>query len=145
MTVALPVESLRKLVPLLASDHDGEVVNAARAIGRALKAAKCDWHDLTRSMTEVREKIVVKTEVVYRDVYRERPAPQPVRPKEESDAEQRNAVLRMAPKLIESGKLSAEQHNFVTRIYHQAMNYREPFSLKNADRSRFINMFSKYL
>jgi len=37
---------LRKLVLLLSSDHDGEVVAAARAIGRLLEDAGSDWHAL---------------------------------------------------------------------------------------------------
>ena len=35
-----------KLVPLLSSDKAGEVAATAAAIGRALKAAGTDWHDL---------------------------------------------------------------------------------------------------
>jgi hypothetical protein len=38
-------ERLKKLMLLLSSDKDGEVVNAARAIGRALHTAGADWHD----------------------------------------------------------------------------------------------------
>jgi hypothetical protein len=37
---------LAKLLPLLASDKDGEVVATARAIGRTLEAAGADFHDL---------------------------------------------------------------------------------------------------
>lgn len=37
---------LPQLVRLLASDHDGEVVAAARAIGRALDSAGLSFHDL---------------------------------------------------------------------------------------------------
>ena len=44
LTTAAP--RLRKLVLLLSSDHDGEVVSAARAIGRMLKDAGADWHAL---------------------------------------------------------------------------------------------------
>jgi hypothetical protein len=39
-------ELLGKLVPRLASSHDGEVVATARAIGRVLEAEKLDLHDL---------------------------------------------------------------------------------------------------
>jgi len=42
---------LRKLVLMLSSDHDGEVIGAARAIGRALKDAGADWHDLVKALT----------------------------------------------------------------------------------------------
>jgi hypothetical protein len=38
-------ERLTKLVLMLSSDHDGEVVAAARAIDRTLKDAGTDWHD----------------------------------------------------------------------------------------------------
>lgn len=36
----------RTLVALLASENDGECLNAARALGRALKANNMDFHDL---------------------------------------------------------------------------------------------------
>jgi hypothetical protein len=35
-----------KLIRLLGSDKDGEVVSAAHALGRTLKAHGHDWHDL---------------------------------------------------------------------------------------------------
>lgn len=43
---------LAKLLPLLASDHDGEVVATARAIGRTLVAAGLDWHALAAALTQ---------------------------------------------------------------------------------------------
>ncbi len=43
---------LGKLVPLLSSNLDGEVVAAARAIGRALVSVGADWHDLTEALTK---------------------------------------------------------------------------------------------
>jgi predicted nuclease of predicted toxin-antitoxin system len=42
---------LGKLLPLLGSDRDGEVVAAARAIDRALRSAGCDWHDLAARLS----------------------------------------------------------------------------------------------
>jgi hypothetical protein len=42
-----------KLIPRLASDHDGEVVATARAIGRVLKAAGRDWHDLASAIQPI--------------------------------------------------------------------------------------------
>ena len=41
---------LRKLLPRLASNHDGEVAATARAIERTLKSAGHDWHDLADSI-----------------------------------------------------------------------------------------------
>jgi hypothetical protein len=40
------VPRLKALLLMLSSDRDGEVVAAARAVGRALKSAGADWHDL---------------------------------------------------------------------------------------------------
>jgi hypothetical protein len=37
---------LSKLILLLSSNVDGEVLAAARAIGRTLESEGCDWHDL---------------------------------------------------------------------------------------------------
>jgi hypothetical protein len=44
---------LLKLLPLLASDKDGEIIAAARAIVRALASEKFDIHDLASSMMVV--------------------------------------------------------------------------------------------
>jgi hypothetical protein len=44
-------EIVAKLIPRLASPHDGEVIATARAVGRALQSAGCDWHDLTKAIT----------------------------------------------------------------------------------------------
>lgn len=46
--MAVPVEELAKLVPLLGSSSDGEVLAAVRAIERKLKRDGHDWHDLAR-------------------------------------------------------------------------------------------------
>jgi hypothetical protein len=42
---------LHKLILLLSSDVDGEVLGAARAIGRTLQTAGRDWHDLADALT----------------------------------------------------------------------------------------------
>jgi len=44
-------DKLAKLVLMLSSDRDGEVVAAARAIGRSLRAVGTDWHELARKLT----------------------------------------------------------------------------------------------
>jgi hypothetical protein len=44
---------LARLLPLLSSDQPGEVTATAAAIGRALKAAERDWHDLVAVLTSV--------------------------------------------------------------------------------------------
>ncbi len=47
MSLPAPVAiKIRKLLPLLGSDKDGEVLGAARAIHRTLQSAGSDLHDL---------------------------------------------------------------------------------------------------
>jgi hypothetical protein len=41
---------ISKLLLLLSSASDGEVLGAARAIGRVLRSNRLDWHDLARAM-----------------------------------------------------------------------------------------------
>ena len=43
--------STAPIVLMLSSDHDGEVVGAARAIGRALQEAGADWHALADAIS----------------------------------------------------------------------------------------------
>ncbi len=53
MPSAIPaetIERLQKLIPRLASDHDGEVIATVHAISRVLSAAQLDWHDLARAV-----------------------------------------------------------------------------------------------
>jgi hypothetical protein len=47
----LPAPKVAKLLPLLASPHDGEVVATARAIGRVLATSGLDWHALASTLT----------------------------------------------------------------------------------------------
>lgn len=46
-------QRVAKLVPLLASDKDGEVVAAARAIARTLGTAGTDLHDLADTLNRM--------------------------------------------------------------------------------------------
>ena len=50
MNALAEVALIRKLLPRLASPHDGEVVATARAIERTLRSAGRDWHDLAEAI-----------------------------------------------------------------------------------------------
>lgn len=69
---ALPPETIARvarLIPMLSSDKAGEVVAAAAAIERTLKAAACDWHDFADHLgREVQA-------VVYIDIMRRKTKP----------------------------------------------------------------------
>ena len=43
-------DRLKKLVPMLGSDRDGEVANAARVITKILKESGLDWHDVVKKL-----------------------------------------------------------------------------------------------
>lgn len=45
------LDRLGKLIPRLSSDHDGEIIATVAAIGRTLKGAKLDFHDLGKRVT----------------------------------------------------------------------------------------------
>jgi hypothetical protein len=47
------VPRIGKLIPRLASEHDGEVIATVRAIERTLKAAGRDWHDLANAIQPI--------------------------------------------------------------------------------------------
>ncbi|MDA0990306.1 MAG: hypothetical protein O3A51_06105 [Verrucomicrobia bacterium] len=46
---------LCKLLPLLGSDHEGEVIATKRAIERILTSKKLDWHDLAASLGHIEQ------------------------------------------------------------------------------------------
>ena len=51
MTAFVPIiPKLERLIPRLASNHDGEVIATTRAIGRTLQGAGLDWHDLAAAL-----------------------------------------------------------------------------------------------
>jgi hypothetical protein len=60
MSALAPIgPKLAKLIPLLSSDKDGEVVATARAIERTLRAEGCDWHDLASAVTREPETRII--------------------------------------------------------------------------------------
>jgi hypothetical protein len=51
MTAVAPIASqLSKLVLMLSSNHEGEIVATARAIDRVLRSNRLDWHDLAEAI-----------------------------------------------------------------------------------------------
>jgi len=48
--IAHVAPKLSKLIPMLATDHDGEVVATVRAINRTLQGAGLDFHNLVEAL-----------------------------------------------------------------------------------------------
>ena len=109
------VQRVSKLVLMLSSKHDGEVISAAHAISRMLKSNGADWHDLVAGL-------------------RQQPKPQPDAPRDADDdvshwREMRKACLRHPDRLrdrerqfLESianwtGDLTAKQFDWLKAIY----------------------------
>jgi hypothetical protein len=55
---------IAKLIPRLATNHDGEVVTTVRAIERTLKTSGLDFHDLAGALERAPQ---TRTVIVYRD------------------------------------------------------------------------------
>ena len=62
-------ERLRKLVLLLSSDQDGEVVGAARAIGRALAAATANTMSFAASTAKGARRAGIRRDLVTAPAY----------------------------------------------------------------------------
>jgi hypothetical protein len=95
------LKRLEKLLRLLSSDQDGEVLGSVSAIKRILDASKSDFHELAKRMTEPPKVIPVieyRERIIYQDriVYRDRPvaAPAPVAEPKGYDKKYSTAELR---------------------------------------------------
>ena len=113
------IPKLPQLLLLLSSDQPGEVVTAAHAIGRALKTAGADWHDLAEAISRPEPAPVV--------IHVECPPARP-RPRPHDSAptwakltlKQRRAFLQG---LQDQPWLSAWETEFVTSIARQVSGW----------------------
>jgi len=63
------IENLRRILPMLSSNSDGEVSNAVKIITAKLKQHSLDWHDVVDVLFDenaYKVKIEIKTEYIYR-------------------------------------------------------------------------------
>jgi hypothetical protein len=114
-------DRLSKLIPRLATDHDGEVVATVRAISRTLKSAGLDFHALSEALSAEPEVVVL-----YREPPRSKPEPRTWREMARwcRDRDGGRLTLRerkfaadMANRLILRGKPTAKQANWLRVIY----------------------------
>jgi hypothetical protein len=114
-------DKLSKLIPRLATDHDGEIVATVRAIRRTLKSAGLDFHALSGALS-AEPKVVV--------LYREPPQSEPdpgnwreiARWCRDNDggrlsSSERKFVVDMANRLVLNGKPTERQANWLRAIY----------------------------
>lgn len=135
------VKKLGKLLPMLSSNHSGEVVAAVSAIGRTLSGAGFGWHDLAAALTKppekvevvvYRERVVVQEKVVYRD------PPEPAPCHAESAHPTRDEVIGDARRLLlEGGGLTDKQRSFVENVLAFATASKGKFQLSDKQRQWF--------
>lgn len=128
MTTLSPsvVTKISKLVPRLASNHDGEVVATARAITRTLRSAGNDLHDVVAMLSTPGSE-----QIVYRD------RPKPAKPKKQrqrppvdwSDEDCLEEVLRDGERLLAEARLDGGQRGFVISALDRAGELGQSFRM----------------
>lgn len=119
--LAPAVPKIVKLIPRLASNHDGEVIATVRAIERTLKSAGVDLHALARALEkEPNEKVVV----IYRDRETDEPNTWSTLSKwcRENDCgalspKERKFVRDMGARLVCGGEPTEKQAAWLRAIY----------------------------
>jgi predicted nuclease of predicted toxin-antitoxin system len=120
--IAFIVPKVVRLLPLLASDHDGEVVATARAIDRTLKSAGLDLHDLAQAMA------APKISTVHGGHAAPQPAQRPTSLRDiavwlrthvgtRMDYKEQKFVADMAARLAAGCRASKKQENWLRNIY----------------------------
>ena len=120
MSALAPISpKLARLIPRLASEHDGEVVATVRAIARTLKAAGQDFHDLANAIEHEPE-----VAVIYLDPETDEPSTwhELARWCRDHDdgrlaAKERRFVKDMVARLICDGRPSEKQAAWLRAIY----------------------------
>jgi hypothetical protein len=119
--MAVITPKLSKLIPMLATDHDGEVVATVRAISRTLKGAGMDFHNLVEALCERKPAYTPAPP----------PSPEPV-PRSLLDIAiwcrthalgrlkhvERKFVCDMVERLSKGGRISQKQENWLRNIYY---------------------------
>lgn len=120
------LKKLRKLVPLLASEHAGEIVAAAEAMRRTLERAGCSFHDFAAALgraptVRVVEKVVYRDRVVEKEkiVYRDPPF---LRQATERKPMCASEIAAQGNAILDTVWLSRNERNFIENITARAEN-----------------------
>jgi hypothetical protein len=107
---------LAKLLPLLGSDKDGEVVATAKAIQRTLQSGGADWHDLAGAVQRVGLPAVKAQRKPRKPKAKSQPPAPPTRAARPWGAFTTEERLRLLDALINSGILTSWELQFATEI-----------------------------
>ena|SRR5215207_4936659 len=112
---------IAKLIPRLATDHDGEIVATVQAIRRTLASSGLDLHDLAGALEREPE---TRTVIVYRDQGTGEPATWRALAEwcQRNDAgrlkaHERDFITDMAHRLVLNGKPTEKQATWLRTIY----------------------------
>ena len=121
--MAIVAPKLSKLIPLLSSDQDGEVIATVRAIGRTLNNAGLDLHDLAKAVA------TSKAIAVYASG--SGPAPDPAAKtlrdiavwlrahvNHRMNCKERKFVAEMTTRLTAGARASTKQENWLRSLYY---------------------------
>ncbi|WP_152048242.1 hypothetical protein [Aureimonas psammosilenae] len=134
---AITIAKVAKLLPMLTSDKDGEVIATARAVVRVLAKEGATVHDIAAKLeAQPTERIVYRDRVVYRDVPKAEPkkrkprkakAPKATPPPSEPERDPNNDytitsrdITRDGLSVLEAGGLTANEESFIESIMRQA-------------------------
>lgn len=137
------IGKIGKLIPRLASDHDGEVVATARAIIRSLQSSGSDLHDLASALSKPpREKIVYREKVVYRE--RE---PAVTEAPEMDDTFSFKKIRATADRLLDPAhcEMNANESKFVRQMRIGAHKYKGKFRMTVKQANWFRRLVDEYL
>ncbi|TIL94526.1 MAG: hypothetical protein E5Y73_11445 [Mesorhizobium sp.] len=131
------IAKIAKLIPRLASNHDGEVVATVRAIVRTLGNAGADLHDLVAELDKP---------AVERVVYRDRPAPRPGHHKAATPVPPlfRADALRLAGILLHDCDLSPKAAGFVAFVFRVARSGGDRVELTEKQMTWFLDLVQEH-
>jgi hypothetical protein len=124
-SLAPMLPKLCPLIRMLGSSNDGEALNAARAIGRTLRSAGRDFHDLASALEAGDEAPYVR--VVYRDRPQQPAARDPLLPPTWNDMGRAQQVA-MIDAILRADESTAWESEFLSDI--RAQHYLRGIHLK---------------
>lgn len=143
------ISKIGKLIPRLASDHDGEVIATVRAIQRSLHSAGADLHDVVAALDKPPEvRVEIREKVVYRDRVIETPAAAPMPSEPEFDTRYRFKEVRAtADRLLDPNycELNAAEAKFVRHMRKNADKYKGRFHMTVKQADWFALLVDEYL
>jgi len=132
------IGKLKKLFPMLSSNHDGEVIAAVKAIQRVLDKEGASLHDITSALGGGRDRVVYKNRIVYRDrivekvVYKEAPSPTPPPPpprENKINKVDHVRIIRLCEVLLTERHITEREFTFINSLSIRAQRYKERFNL----------------